>query len=245
MYNGFALVYDKLMEDAETEKRAEKIYSLFEEFDKAPTLMLDLACGTGEFAREFTRRGVSVIGVDISEDMLSVASEKNSDNEILYLNQDMLELDLYGTVDGAICTLDSLNHLDCTASFEKAIKNVSLFLEKDRLFIFDLNTPFKHKNILSNNTFVKENEDVFCVWQNEYNDEDMSVQILLDIFLKAEDGAYDRFSESFREIAFEESTVKRVTEKAGLEILKIIDGDTYENVTETTERALYITKKVI
>jgi ubiquinone/menaquinone biosynthesis C-methylase UbiE len=91
--------------------------------------MLDLACGTGEFSNHFAQKGVSVIGVDISYDMLSVAREKTAEagNDILYLCQDAAELDLYGTIDGAICCLDSLNHITDYEKFCKALERVSLF----------------------------------------------------------------------------------------------------------------------
>ena len=136
MYNDFAYSYDILMNDVDYKKRTEYLCSLFNAFDRMPTLMLDLACGTGEFSNHFAKQGVSVIGVDVSYDMLSVAREKTAEagNDILYLCQDAAELDLYGTIDGAICCLDSLNHITDYDRFCKAIGRVSLFLEKDRLF---------------------------------------------------------------------------------------------------------------
>ena len=205
MYNEFAYSYDALMTDVDYEKRTDYICSLFEIFDRMPSLMLDLACGTGEFSNRFADKGVSVIGVDISYDMLSVAREKSAEkgNDILYLCQDASELDLYGTVDGAICCLDSLNHITDYDNFCKAISKVSLFLEKDRLFIFDLNTEYKHREVLGNNTFIIDTDDVYCVWQNDYDGEN-TVEINLDFFTS--DGeAYYRTSESFCERAYSDN----------------------------------------
>ena len=112
-YNVFSLFYDSFTKDVKYRERTDYILRLFEKFDRKPTLMLDLACGTGNFSTEFARRGIEVIGVDISEDMLAVANEKNLELEqpVLYLCQPAEELELYGTVDGAVCLLDSLNHI--------------------------------------------------------------------------------------------------------------------------------------
>lgn len=244
MYNEFAYSYDALMTDVDYQKRTDYICSLFERFDRMPTLMLDLACGTGEFSNRFAEMGVSVIGVDVSYDMLSVAREKTADigNDILYLCQDAAELDLYGTVDGAICCLDSLNHITDYDAFCKAIARVSLFLEQDRLFIFDLNTPYKHREILGNNTFVLDNDDVYCVWQNEY-DGKHTVEINLDFFTPNDD-AYYRTSESFCERAYTDDEVKNALQKAGLKIEAVYEEMTENTPNDTTQRVVYVTRKV-
>lgn len=245
MYNEFAYSYDALMTDVDYEKRTDYICSLFKAFDRMPTLMLDLACGTGEFANRFASKGISVIGVDVSFDMLSIAREKSTEqgNDILYLCQDAAELDLYGTVDGAVCCLDSLNHITDYDAFCKAIARVSLFLEKDRLFIFDLNTPYKHREVLGNNTFVIDTDDVYCVWQNEYNDTNNTVEINLDFFTS--DGAsYLRTSESICERAYTDSEIEEALAKAGLKIEAAYEDLTENAPTDTTERIIYITRKV-
>ncbi len=244
MYNDFAYSYDALMSDADYDGRANYLRSLFESFDRMPTLMLDLACGTGEFSNRFAQQGVSVIGVDISYDMLSVAREKSAElgNDILYLCQDAAELDLYGTVDGAICCLDSLNHITDYKDFCKAIERVSLFLEKDRLFVFDLNTEYKHREVLGNNTFVIDNDQVYCVWQNEYDGKG-KVDINLDFFVP-DDDVYYRASESFCEMAYNSKEIEDAIEKAGLKIEKIFDDMSENAPNETSERIVYITRKV-
>lgn len=245
MYNDFAYSYDALMTDVDYTKRTEYIYSLFKKFDRMPTLMLDLACGTGEFSNRFAAFGTSVIGVDISYDMLSIAREKSAEqgNDILYLCQDAAELDLYGTIDGAICCLDSLNHITDYDRLCKAIERVSLFLEKDRLFIFDVNTVYKHKNILGNNTFVIDTDDVYCVWQNEYCEKDNTVNINL-VFFVPESDLYYRQNENFSERAYSEEEMKQALSKAGLEIVGIFDDMSENAPNENSERMIYVTRKV-
>ena len=244
MYSDFAYSYDALMQDVDYKKRTDYICSLFEIFDRMPTLMLDLACGTGEFSNRFAEKGVSVIGVDISYDMLAIAREKSAKqgNDVLYLCQDATQLDLYGTVDGAICCLDSLNHIPDYENFCKAIERVSLFLEKDRLFIFDLNTEYKHSEVLGNNTFVIDTDDVYCVWQNEY-DGKHTVEINLDFFTPQGD-AYYRTGESFCERAYTKNEIENALEKAGLKIEAAFDDMSQNTPTDTTERVVYVTRKV-
>lgn len=244
MYENFAAYYDKLNENVGYESRTEYICSLFNKFDKMPSLLLDLACGTGGFSNCMANRGISVIGVDISYEMLCEARERTAKqgNDIMYLCQDAAELDLYGTVDGAICCLDSLNHITDYEKLCKAIARVSLFLEKDRLFIFDVNTPYKHKEILGDNTFVLETEDIYCVWQNEYCGNNV-VEINLDFF-EENNGVYHRTSESFSERAYTEEELKNAVEKAGLKIEAVYEEMRYTAPTDSTERIIYITRKV-
>lgn len=244
MYSEFAYSYDALMQDVDYQKRTYYIYSLFEKFDRAPNLMLDLACGTGEFSNCFADKGISVIGVDISYDMLSVAREKTEErqNDILYLCQDAAELDLYGTVDGAICCLDSLNHITDYEDFCKAIARVALFLEKERLFIFDLNTEYKHSRILGNNTFVIDTNDVYCVWQNEYQGNN-TVEINLDFFTR-EDDVYIRTNESFCERAYTPAEIENALNKVGLKTEAIYEEMSQNEPCDTTQRVVYVTRKM-
>ena len=244
MYSEFAWVYDVLMQDADYEARSRYILSLFERFDKKPTLLLDLACGTGGFSNELSKEGISVIGVDISPEMLSVAREASAEQglDVLYLCQDACELDLYGTVDGAICCLDSLNHITDYEDFKRAVSRLSLFLEPERLFIFDVNTVYKHECVLGNNTIVKENEDVFCVWQNDYNSITHTTDINLDFFV-LEDGVYYRSSEQFCERAYTEEEIAAALDAAGLEIVEIFEEMIDTAPGGTAERAVYITRK--
>ncbi len=245
MYNEFAYFYDSLTDDVDYKARTEYLCSLFCRFDRMPTLLLDLACGTGGFSNEFAKKGVSVIGVDISPDMLSVAREKSAQlgNDILYLCQDSAELDLYGTVDGAVCCLDSLNHITDYEQFCKTVERVSLFLENDRLFIFDVNTLYKHEQILGNNNFVIENDDVYCVWQNEFEPQSNTVNITLDFFTE-ENGVYHRTEEEFSERAYTHAEIEKALQAAGLKVEAVFEEMTENSPTATTARAVYVTRKV-
>lgn len=245
MYNFFAEVYDDLMYDVDYKKRTTYLMKLFKKYGNPPTLLLDAACGTGGFSCEFAKCGIEVIGVDMSEEMLSVAREKsmNEGRDILFLCQKLEELDLYGTVDGAVCCLDSLNHITDYNSLCKAIGKISLFLEKDKLFIFDVNTEYKHKEVLADNIFVIDRDYLYCVWANAFTNNKNITDISLDFFVK-EDKLYERFTEQFSERAYTPEELQKAIEKAGLQILNIFEDMTENPVNEKTERAIYVTRKV-
>lgn len=243
-YDAFSFCYDRFTEDVDYLSRTANLLKLFEKYDKRPTLLLDLACGTGNFSFSLADSGIDVIGVDCSEGMLATAISKLTEGSAnpLFLNQYAEELELYGTVDGAICMLDSLNHITEYENFCKAIARVSLFLEKDRLFIFDLNTPYKHKVVLGDNIFVREDETAFCVWQNEYAG-DNTVDIYLDFFVENKNGSYERLCENFSEVAYTTGQVQSALDEAGLELIATLDDMTDNEPTETTERITYIVRK--
>ena len=240
-YEAFASVYDVLMQDVDYPKRTEYLLEIFNRYDRKPTLLLDLACGTGGFAKEMLGHGIDVIGVDASEEMLNIARECVP--QCLLLNQKAEELDLYGTVDGAICLMDSLNHITDFSDFCKAIERTALFLEKDRLFVFDVNTEYKHKNILGDNCFVLECDGVFCTWQNE-TDDNLVTNIMLDFFIEQESGKYQRQSEDFSERAYSKSQIETALNNAGLEIVAVLDDMKFLEGTDTSERLYYVTRKI-
>lgn len=246
MYSGLSSVYDRLMADADYPKRTAELLRLFEKYDRKPALLLDLACGTGGFSNEMAKRGIQVIGVDISPEMLSIAGSRSRELglEILYLCQNAAELDLYGTVDGAICCMDSLNHITDYKTLCRAIKRVSLFLEPGRLFVFDVNTLYKHKTVLGNNTFVLEENGVYCVWDNEYDAGRHITTATLDFFAEQPDGRYERSGDTVEERYYSPALLKKAISAAGLEIVSVCGEFTDCAPQKECERAVYITRKV-
>ncbi len=241
-YGDFAFVYDKLTENVNYTERAEYIRTLFEHLGvKKGSDVLDLACGTGSLTLELSDT-YEMIGVDNSPDMLSQAQEKmySAGKRILFLCQDMTELDLYGTVDAAVCMLDSLNHLETAEDIRKTIKKVGLFMNHGGIFIFDVNTIYKHREILGCNTFVYDCDGVYCVWQNQLNDDD-SVDISLDIFEQDGD-AYFRSGESFTEIACPIDDCRKWLSEAEFEIINIYDEMSDRPLSDTTERAVFVAR---
>lgn len=245
-YGRFAFFYDGLMQ-ADYKKIADRIDEIVLENYGKRGILLDLACGTGTLCECMAEKGYDVIGTDISQEMLSMALDKKYDSglDIQYLCQDMRKLDMYGTIDTTVCTLDSLNHLSSVEDILQTFKRVSLFCEPEGLFVFDVNTPYKQKNVLGDNTFVFENEEVYCVWQNFLND-DNSVEIQLDLFERAisESDNYFRYSEGFCEISVEIEKIKEMLKECNFEILGIYDGYENKQLCEQSERAVFVCKKI-
>ena len=244
-YSYFASAYDLLTENVEYSRRADYICSLLSENGINGGLLLDLACGTGSMSIELSKRGFDVTGVDLSDEMLSEAQNKiyECGEKVLFLCQDMRSLDLYGTVGSAVCTLDSLNHLTDENDLLKTFLNVSLFLEDNGIFIFDMNTPYKHREILGNNSFVYELDNLFCVWQNTLLDDGVTVEINLDFFENQGDNAYTRYSESFFEKAYESEKVKSLLEQADFTFINEYKELTTDVPDESTERTVFVARR--
>ncbi|MDR2933221.1 MAG: class I SAM-dependent methyltransferase [Oscillospiraceae bacterium] len=244
-YGRFARYYDSLTDDVRYRERAAFFDVLIKRHMPKAELLLDLACGTGSLTGELSALGYDLIGVDASEDMLSVAMQKAGDftGSVMFLCQEAQHLDLYGTVDVCVCALDSLNHLPGVKSLDAAMARVSLFMNPGGLFLFDLNTLYKHREILADNTFVYEREDVCCVWRNEYSGEDDSVDITLDFFEKTGANTYTRYTESFSEYYFNDKLIESLLDHNGLGLLETYDGDTFGAPSPLSQRTLYATQK--
>ncbi len=238
-YDVFSQFYDSLTDNVDYKKRAEFFRTLLIRYGiKENATVLDMGCGTGKFTCEMAKFGYDMIGTDISPEMLCEARDNMYDNEVemLLLCQSMEELDLYGTVDCAVSTLDSINHLDSEQSVKKAFYNTGLFMNPDGVFIFDINTVYKHREILGNNTFVYDTDDVFCVWQNTLNS-DNSVNITLDFF-EPDGDAYYRSSEEFTENAYPLEDIEKWLKEANFEVLDMFDDVTFQPINDKTQRAV-------
>lgn len=243
-YDNFSRFYDRLTDNVEYEKRADYFCRLLSLCGVKNGILLDLGCGTGSMSVKMAERGFDVIGVDSSIGMLNAAQQKmfESGRQLLLLNQPMQDIDLYGTVDCAICVLDGINHLNNAEEVKQTFEKVSLFMNRGGAFAFDVNTIYKHQNVLADNAFIYEFDDLFCSWQNNYNSGDNSVDISLDFF-EEEDGVYYRSSESFSEQAYELSDISAWLEDAGFEVVGIFDDLTTDNVKPDSQRAVFLTKK--
>lgn len=238
-YADFADYYDRLMGDVDYAAIAHRLSCVIRRERPKAALVVDLACGTGKLTEYLIDDGFDVIGVDGSAQMLAVAQERLMGRALL-LNQRMERLDLYGTVDAVVCTLDSISHITDESALAKAFARVSLFLEDNGLFIFDVNTLYKHTQVLGNNIFVMDEDDVYCVWSNQSHDD--IVDINLDFFER--DGrVYHRTSESFSERAYSMQTIERLLFEYEFDIIEINDEYTENPPCETTQRLVYTVRR--
>ena len=207
-YETLARRYDALTYDVAYEKRADFIEWLFGRSKIPVKQVLDLACGTGTMTWLLTGRGYEMIAVDASEEMLMEAMGKMGSVEgitPLFLQQKMQKLDLYGTVDAAICCLDSLNYLTNPKDVQRTFDRLRLFIAPGGVLIFDINTVEKLA-ALDGQVFLDETEDTYCVWRPEYRRGICTYY--MDLFQLQEDGSWERSFELHRERAY---TVEELT----------------------------------
>ena len=243
-YQTLSAYYDRLMPQADNEARADYLLALFARFGESPRSVLDLACGTGEMTKTLAKRGLDMTGVDGSEEMLAEAADKvmGFTPEVLLLKQDMRALDLRDTVDGAICLQDSLNHLLKTADLQAVFDRLRLFVAPGGLVLFDLNTPFKHREILGNHDFVLETEGLVCNWQNLYTEKTATVDMQLDFFEEQPDGCYVRTTDFVRERAYSLKTIRHILEKAEFSLCAVFADGTFESPAADCERWMLVAK---
>lgn len=244
-YGDFSYYYDLLTENVDYEKRCDYICDLLVENGIGKGILLDLACGTGTLSMLLSQRGYDIIGTDASEDMLTKAQEKKYESapDAIFLCQKMEELDLFGTINAAVCTLDSINHLTEKEKVRETFRRVSLFMEDGGIFIFDANTPYKHSKILGDNTFVYDLDEVYCVWQNS-TDENLLTEVSLDIFeYDEESDSYLRYAEEFSEQGYEINELKEMAEEFKFECIGIYDENTKNPLSENSQRAVFVLRK--
>ncbi|MBE7011128.1 MAG: class I SAM-dependent methyltransferase [Ruminococcaceae bacterium] len=243
MYGDFAAIYEKL-QDIDYEAYADYIEKIFEKEGISPELVLDLACGTGTLTTIMAKRGYDMIGIDMSFEMLDIAREKMYDEEldILYLNQDMTEFELYGTVDAIICSLDGVNYLTEDGDLLKTLKLVKNYLNPGGIMVFDINSEYKLSKVLGNNTFVTEEKDIFYVWQNEYDEKSKICYFNLDFFEKQGD-KYVRYTEEQAERAYSENEIRTAAEDAVLKVMGFYSEFSFDVPSDTTQRCFVVLKK--
>lgn len=197
--------YDLLNYNVNYKKVADYIESIFKLSNINPELILDLACGTGNLTLELDKRGYDMIGLDLSYEMLSVASSKKRwgheqrNRSILWINQDMTNFELYGTVDAVICSFDSLNYIINSEDLSNCFKLVNNYLNHGGVFIFDVNSKYKFEQIYGKNDFVLENKNVFCAWRNYYNKRTQICDFDMTIFVNQGNEQYSRYNEIQKE----------------------------------------------
>ena len=240
-YNVFSLLYDDLTENVNYKVRSDYISDFLITNGIEEGKILDLACGTGSFSKELLERGYSVVGVDLSEDMLTVAQSKLKKGDFSLIKASMTDYEAPDCFDGIICCLDSINHLTDVKDVQAVFDNCYHSLKENGLFIFDVNTIYKHQQILSDNTFVFDSDDYYMVWDNELISE-REVRILLDIFLWNGE-SYDRYNEEFNEFAYSVSELTELLENAGFSTVETYDDLSLDGYKEKSERIYFVCKK--
>lgn len=243
-YTDFAGYYDRLMRgDFDYLKIADYIENLFSRYDKDVKLICELACGTGNITIPLAARGYEMIGVDSSVQMLDVARKKDKQGDILFLNQNMTKLDLYGTVDAFLCMTDGMNYVLSASSLFHMFKRIkTCFLEPDGLFIFDVSSEYKLREIVGNNTFIHSHEDIFYSWENRYIENKHLSDMFLNFFVKNKNGTYRRFCERHLQRAYRTEELVSLLYAAGFKKVDLFDAMDFSAPQETSERIVFVAR---
>lgn len=273
-YTDFAEVYDELMDDTPYEEWCEFIVEILGKYGAGsePTdenlrqernTILDLGCGTGTLTELLARKGYDMIGVDNAQEMLQIAMEKRerSGLDILYLLQDMRELELYGTVGAVVSVCDSLNYLLAEEDIVQTFARVNNYLYPQGIFLFDFNTVYKYAVVIGDATIAENREDCSFIWENYYhedeeiNEYDLTVFVAEGKYEHGEDGGvadevceqaaqrFRRFQEVHYQRGYRLEQMKALLLQAGLDFVEALDADTHGAVTEESERVYVVARK--
>lgn len=257
-YTDFARVYDIFMDEtpygewasfiAETIRRygvSEPKRDAGDALESERNLVVDLGCGTGALTQLLYDMGYDMIGVDNSEEMLARAMEKRaqSGSEILYLLQDMRELELYSTVGCVISVCDSLNYILEEEELEKVFRKVNNYLYPGGLFVFDFNTVYKYAEIIGDATIAENRDSCSFIWENYYHEEQQINEYDLTVFVREGNGLFRRFRENHYQRGYTVENMRALVEEAGLEILEVLDADTHGSVTESSQRVYVVARE--
>lgn len=231
-YTAFSSIYDRLIkEDVDYGRICDFVENIFTLRGISPTLIADLACGTGGVTFPLAERGYDMIGIDRSLDMLDIARRKDKDNKILFLNQSIESLDLYGSVGAALCMTDGFNYILSDKVLLNALTRLrTCFMDKGGVLVFDVSSEHKLKNIHANKTFVYDTDDIFYVWENKYYENKKLCDMTINFFKKAEKG-YKRISERQLQRARSAEEIKRLLSLAGF-----VNVECYSSTSLAPER---------
>ncbi len=266
-YSDFARVYDELMDNVPYGAWCDTVSALIQEYgisrpvdgvgagqeessgeetrlQSERNLVLDLGCGTGTLTRLLRRKGYDMIGVDNSPEMLGIAMEKSEESGgILYLLQDMRELELYSTVGTVLSVCDCLNYLLEEEDLLRVFRLVNNYLYPGGLFLFDFNTVYKYSQVIGDTVIAENREDCSFIWENYYHHREEINEYDLTVFVQEDGERFRRFTENHLQRGYTPDTMRSLVEQAGMRVIRLLDADTLGEVTERSERVYMLARE--
>ncbi len=242
-YRNLAVSYDRLTNDVDYEATVAFYFDVLEREGLKPKTAVDLACGTGSVTALLAARGLSVIGVDLSEEMLTVAQQKTQalPEPPLFICQDLSALSLSWGVDLAVCALDSLDYITDPAACQQALRRIWRCLNPGGIFIFDVNTPEKLR-AMDGQVFLDEDGDVYCVWRGEFDNETNICSYGMDLFQRR-GNLWHRSFEEHREYAYSEAQLRGYLKAAGFTGIRVYGDRRFEAPAPGEQRIYFKARK--
>ena len=269
-YRSFASVYDEFMDGTDYQETADKIQDMITRFGLSKpsqkrtgaseardvllaaekNLVVDIACGTGKLTEILAGRGYDVMGIDLSEEMLSIALNRRDKlgHKTLYLCQDMREFELYGTAGTFVSVGDSVNYLTSDADMVKLFKRINTFLFPRGIFVFDFKTLYLYRDVIGDRTIAEDREDCSFIWDNWFDPKTNINEYDLSLFIRdagsdGEDNVFRKFREVHEQRGYTLEEMKHYVKEADLEWVTEMDSDTMGPVTAKSERILCVVRE--
>ena len=244
-YKELASCYDRLTNDVDYQAVVDFYFDILKQEQVRTRTAVDLACGTGSVSVLLAQRGIQVTGVDLSEDMLTAACGKASDmeNPPMFVCQSLQQLRLPRGVDLAVCALDSLDYILDPGDCAEAIRRVYKALNPGGVFIFDVNTPEKLR-AMDGQVFLDEDEDVYCVWRGEFDEETNICSYGMDLF-RRQGNVWHRSFEEHQEYAYSEEQLRQFLREAGFNRIRVYGDRSFTPPGPSEQRIYFSARKGI
>ena len=242
-YHALAASYDRLTNDVDYEATVQFYMDILAREGVKPRTVADLACGTGSVTAILARMGYPVLGVDMSEEMLTEAAMKTMDLEPMprFVCQKLQELRLPRAVDMAVCALDSLDYITNPDDCKEAIRRIYKALNPGGIFIFDVNTPEKLR-AMDGQVFLDEDDDVYCVWRGEFDEESNICTYWMDLFQR-QGKTWQRSYEEHQEYAYSETQLREYLKAAGFTHVEVYADRIFEAPRAGEQRIYFKARK--
>lgn len=241
-YGGFAQVYDEFMDNVDYHQWCGYAVKLLKKYGVSDGQLVEIGCGTGTGTMLFAKEGYQMIGIDISQEMLEIAESKKEEENILYVLQDATELELPYTVPAMVSIGDSMNYITDYGDFTMVLKRVNEFLEQDGIFVFDLKTR-KYFSEIGETTIAEDREECSFIWENYFDEETNINEYYLSVFVRGDDGRYDKYEEEHFQRGYTLQEVRQAVEMSGLKIENIFEAFSDNEGNEENDRVYVVARK--
>lgn len=245
-YTAFADIYNEFMDNIPYDNWCGNIVDILNEHGITDGTIVELGCGTGNMTRLLASSGYNMLGVDLSEDMLVNAMAEDDGSEILYLHQDMRELELGGMINAAVSVCDSMNYILTEEDLVKVFERVGRYLVENGIFLFDMKTLHFYKDVLGDTVITDNREDSAIIWENEFDEASALNTYYITMFMAVsddEDSLFERYQEEHIQRAYSIDEVKNAIEVSGLELISIMDAESMKEQEFDSERLYYVVQK--